>query len=443
VLFRRRRSLSDPQSAALARLLVAPTFELIPLKSSMDQAALLPAGATVSVTASPAKGIETTVALCEQLQAHGFRAVPHISARMIRDRAHLADLIEWMEGAGVDRAFVVGGDAKEPGAFPDGLSLLREMAEIGHPLSEIGIPGYPQGHAFIADGPLLEALRAKAPFASYITTQLCFDPAAIASWIAARRAEGITQPVHVGIPGVAEPQKLLTIAARIGVADTHRFLVKNVRFVTRLIRSGGFYRPDGLLEGLAAAASDPAMGISGLHIYTFNAVEGTEGWRHSTLAKLAPHEADRTLVAGRSVTTRAELLEAFASFPDRLRVAAQGAGGRPPPPGEWGPTEVIRHLIAVEVEVHAYRLRRIAIEDDARWQWTEPGLAAGFERAQLPEVLEAFETKRASTVRVVRALNDDGWARHGTHARYGSLDVEGLLRLASDHDAEHLTSLTG
>ena len=286
MLFRRRRSLSAAQAAALARVLQAPTFELIPLKNSLGQAALLPAGATVSVTASPAKGIEATVALCEQLQAHGFRAVPHVSARMIRDRAHLVDLIAWLEGAGVDRAFIVGGDAKEPGAYPDGLALLREMAEIGHPLSEIGIPGYPQGHAFIADGPLLEALRAKAAFASYITTQLCFDPTAIARWLAARRSEGITLPVHVGVPGVAEPQKLLAIAARIGVADTHRFLVKNVRFVTRLVRSGGFYRPDGLLEGLAPYAADPAAGIVSLHLYTFNAVDATEAWRRDFLAKL-------------------------------------------------------------------------------------------------------------------------------------------------------------
>jgi methylenetetrahydrofolate reductase (NADPH) len=286
VLFRRRRSLSAAQAAALARVLQAPTFELIPLKNSLDQAAHLPAGATVSVTASPAKGIEATVALCEQLQARGFRAVPHVSARMIRDRAHLVDLIAWLEGAGVDRAFIVGGDAKEPGAYPDGLALLREMAEIGHPLSEIGIPGYPQGHAFIADGPLLEALRAKAAFASDLTTQLCFDPTAIARWLAARRAEGITLPVHVGVPGVAEPQKLLAIAARIGVADTHRFLVKNVRFVTRLVRSGGFYRPDGLLEGLAPYAADPAAAIVSLHLYTFNAVEATEAWRRDFLSKL-------------------------------------------------------------------------------------------------------------------------------------------------------------
>ena len=286
MLFRRRASLAPPAREALAHVLRSPTFELVPLKNALDQAAFLPAGVTVSVTASPAKGIEATIALCEQLQGRGFRAVPHLSARMVRDRSHLSDLIGWLEGAGVDRAFVVGGDAKEPGDYPDGLSLLRAMAEIGHPLTEIGIPCYPQGHAFIADGPLLEALHAKAAFASYMTTQLCFDPGAIATWIAARRGEGLALPVHVGVPGVAEPHKLLAISARIGVADTHRFLTKNVRFVARLVRSGGFYRPDALLEGLAPHLTDPGARIVDLHMYTFNAVDTFETWRRSYLAKL-------------------------------------------------------------------------------------------------------------------------------------------------------------
>src|SRR6185369_3587783 len=191
MLFRRRQTLAPPAREALTRILASPTFELVPLKNALDQATFLPDGATVSVTASPAKGIEATIALCQELQARGYRAVPHLSARMIRDRGHLRDLIAWLEGAGVDRAFVVGGDAKEPGDYPDGLSLLRDKAEIGHPLAEIGIPCYPQGHAFIADGPLLEALHAKAAFASYMTTQLCFDPGAIATWIAQRRSEGL------------------------------------------------------------------------------------------------------------------------------------------------------------------------------------------------------------------------------------------------------------
>jgi methylenetetrahydrofolate reductase (NADPH) len=286
VLFRRRSSVTEAGRDALARVLAAPTFELIPLRNGLEQAGYLPAGATISVTASPAKGIEATVALCAQLQAGGFRAVPHLSARMVRDRQHLCDLIAWLQSAGVRRAFVVGGDEKEPGEFRDGLALLREMAEVGHPLDEIGIPCYPQGHAFIPDGALLGALRAKEPFAAYMTTQLCFDPAAIDTWIRERRAEGIRLPVHIGIPGVAEPHRLLAIAARIGVADTHRFLSKNARFVARMLRSGGFYKPDGLLDGLAPTVVDATADVVDLHLYTFNAVDATERWRREYLARL-------------------------------------------------------------------------------------------------------------------------------------------------------------
>jgi methylenetetrahydrofolate reductase (NADPH) len=286
VLFRRHTRLTRPAREAVAGVLAAPTFELVPLKHAIEAAAHLPPGANVAVTASPAKGIEATIALTEQLQAAGFRAVPHLSARMIRDRAHLRDLIAWLEGVGADRAFIVGGDEKEPGAYPDGLSLLRELDEIGHPLAEIGIPAYPQGHAFIADGPLLEALRAKVPYASYMTTQMCFDPKAIGEWLLARRAEGLRLPAHIGVPGVAEPHRLLAITARIGVADTHRFLTKNTRFVARLLRSGGFYRPDGLLEGLAPVIADPDARVVDLHVYTFNAVSATESWRRRYLERL-------------------------------------------------------------------------------------------------------------------------------------------------------------
>ncbi|MBA2266117.1 MAG: methylenetetrahydrofolate reductase [Chloroflexi bacterium] len=278
--------MSAAASEALARVLSAPTFELIPLKSAMDQAAFLPPGARVSVTSSPIKGIESTVALAEQLQAAGFIAVPHLSARMVRDRAHLGDILARLELAGIRHAFIVGGDAKVPGDFPDGLSLLRGMDELGHRLSEIGVPCYPQGHPFIADDALLDALREKAAYASYMTTQLCFDPGAIAAWLAARRSEGMSVPVHLGVPGVTDPQRLLAISARIGVADTHRFLTKNIRFVARLVRSGGFFRPDGLLEGLAPHIADRVAVIVDLHLYTFNAVKPTELWRRRYLAGL-------------------------------------------------------------------------------------------------------------------------------------------------------------
>jgi methylenetetrahydrofolate reductase (NADPH) len=271
--------------AALARLVAAPKFELIPLKNVGEQMAFLPGGASVTVTASPAKGIEATIELATTLQVAGFRAIPHLSARMIRDRAHLRELLARMRAAGITSAFVVGGDADQPGEFLDGLALLRAMAEADHGLREIGVPGYPQGHPDIPEPRLLQALADKAPYAHYVTTQLCFDARAIAAWIAARRASGFTLPVHLGLPGVAELHKLMLISARIGVADSRRFLAKNTRLVGRLVRPGG-YSPSGLLRELAPLMADPAVGIEGLHVYTFNQVETTEAWRQRFLASL-------------------------------------------------------------------------------------------------------------------------------------------------------------
>lgn len=276
----RRSGIADASGrAAVARVLADPTFELIPLKNVRDQAAALPRGAEISVTASPGKGIEATVELAIELEATGLRAIPHLSARMIRDRAHLATLLSRLRDAGIDRAFVVGGDADEPGAFLDGLSLLRAMTDLGQAPSELGCPCYPQGHPDIQDDALAQALRDKAPFVQYMTTQLCFDPKAIASFVTARHAEGIDLDVKLGIPGVAEIPKLMSISARIGVKDASKFVLRNYRFVGQLLRSGGIYKPSRLLQDLAPVIADPAARIRGLHVYTFNNVPPTLEWR--------------------------------------------------------------------------------------------------------------------------------------------------------------------
>jgi methylenetetrahydrofolate reductase (NADPH) len=271
---------------ALARLLANPTFELIPLKNVREQAAALPRGATVSVTASPGKTIETTVDLAIELEATGLRAIPHLSARMVRDRAHLSGLLTRLQDAGIDRAFVVGGDADEPGEFMDGLALLRAMAELGKLPKELGCPCYPQGHPDIPDAALAQALHDKAEFVQYMTTQLCFDPKAIAAFITARRAEGNSLAVKLGIPGVAEIPKLLTISARIGVKDASKFVTRNLGLVGQLLKSGGIYKPSRLLKQLGPVLDDPQMNVVDLHVYTFNNVPATVAWRDELAASV-------------------------------------------------------------------------------------------------------------------------------------------------------------
>ena len=88
------------------------------------------------------------------------------------------------------------------------------------------------------------------------------------------------------------------------------------------------------------------------------------------------------------MTTREERLEAFTTFPERFRGVALAAAAGPVPPGDWGPLEVGRHLIAVEDEVHVKRLREVATQDDPHWTWTEPGLAPGYDDASLDAILE-------------------------------------------------------
>jgi methylenetetrahydrofolate reductase (NADPH) len=161
------------------------------------------------------------------------------------------------------------------------------MPTIGHPFETLGCPGYPNGHADIPDEALETALRDKAPFVEHVTSQMDFDTKLIAAWVRRLRAEGFGPEIVIGVPGVADPQKLLNVAARIGVKDAKRFLVKNLRFVTGMARSGGFYKPTGFVEAMAPLLADPAARVTGFHLYTFNAVEATESWRQGMLEELA------------------------------------------------------------------------------------------------------------------------------------------------------------
>jgi methylenetetrahydrofolate reductase (NADPH) len=266
---------------AVRRLLRRPEFELLPLRTAIDQIDFLPEPATVTITASPTKGIEPALDYATELALRGFAVVPHIAARSIGNQAHLSQVLDTLTEADIRRIFVIGGDAKEAGEFSDALSLIQAIEALGYPLPEIGLAAYPGGHPFIPDDVLRQALKDKQPYASYMTTQMCFDPAIISNWISDARADGITLPIHLGMPGVAPLHKLISISARIGVGDSVRFLSKHKGLLRRRT-----YSPDKLIMGLADVIRDPSAKIEALHLYTFNQVESSEAWRKDWLATL-------------------------------------------------------------------------------------------------------------------------------------------------------------
>jgi methylenetetrahydrofolate reductase (NADPH) len=283
--------LSRVARSVLERFLSAPKYEVVPLPGVVEQMPWIPAGATVAVTASPRRGLGATLQVGEQLQRAGFAVVAHIAARLIPDRPALRELLGGLAAAGIDRAFVVGGDADAAGEFGGGLDLLHAFAEGGHHFREIGIPCYPQGHPTIPTERLLTDLEAKAPFADYMTSQLCFDAGALAGWVRERRQAGIRLPIDIGVAGATEIRRLLRISLSIGVRDARRFLAANSPLIGLFLRRGG-YQPDHLLEALAPLLADRQAGVRQLHLYTFNDVRSTEAWRQRYLSGLSVARAD-------------------------------------------------------------------------------------------------------------------------------------------------------
>jgi len=282
-----RSEQSQKSNRRLAEFLRHPGYEVIPL-AGVEESVVehVPRDIALTVTASPGKGMPATMDLAERLAARGFRVAPHLSARIIRDRAELGEILQRLREAGIRDAFVVAGDVEEPaGEFEGAAGLLLAMCEIGHDLDEVGITGYPESHPKISDEVTIQAMFKKAPYATYIISQICFDPAVTTEWSRQVWLRGVKLPIRVGMPGYVNRQKLMRISTSIGLGESARFLKRQRNWLLKLFLPGG-YSPERLIRGLKPGFVDPDSNIQGLHIYTFNELEMTEAWRREMLERL-------------------------------------------------------------------------------------------------------------------------------------------------------------
>jgi len=276
---------------AAAVAIAAGRYEVIPT-ASIEDAILefVPRQVTVAVTASPTKGLEATLELSARLCEAGYAVVPHVSARLVRDEAHLGEIVARVQELGITDIFVPAGDADPPaGKFESSLSLLEALQGIDEALDRklprIGITGYPESHPKIGDDVTIQAMWDKRRFASYIVSNLCFDAGTLQGWVHRVRARGVALPLRVGIAGPVDRTKLVAMASKIGVADSARYLRSHSSTVLKLNAPGG-YSPDRLLAKVGPMLADPASNVEGLHVFTFNQVRETELWRKELLERL-------------------------------------------------------------------------------------------------------------------------------------------------------------
>ncbi len=260
-------------------------MEIFPTNTIESKLDVLEPGSYVAVTCSPSKGVDVTIEMCARLAHRGFKVVPHVAARMVRNRKHLAEIIAQLNDLPIISIFVPGGDAEQlVGDYATAYELLRDIADFEHRFTEIGVAAHPEGHPFVDEVVLTKELLRKQVVANYLVTQMCFDADAIGGWLRRIREQGVTLPAWLGIPGVADRASLLKTSVRIGVGDSLRYLKRNPKVAARLMFANE-YRPDDLLYALAPYLADERYGVKGHHVFCFNQVEETEGWRKQFLGR--------------------------------------------------------------------------------------------------------------------------------------------------------------
>ncbi len=263
-------------------------YEVLPTQSAEDAVLeSVPRDVVVTITASPSRGLEPTLALAERLAAEGYHVVPHLSARLVRDSAHLGEVVARMTAIGVDDVFVPAGDADPPaGEFSSALDVLEHLVERGSPFKHVGITGYPETHPKIEDDITVQSMWDKRRHATYIVSNLCFDPGVLRQWIVRIRRRGVKLPLLVGLAGPVERTKLVQMATKIGVADSARFVAGHSSAFVRLSTPGA-YQPERLLDRVGSTLAAPESLVDGLHVFTFNQVRQAEQWRQELLADLS------------------------------------------------------------------------------------------------------------------------------------------------------------
>ena len=287
-LFNFRRDAAPASSAAeLESFLQGYSIEVMPRTAEKveDFRAILPKGTRVYVAHIEGTPIEDMVATAKRIAGEGFDVMPHFPARIIKDKATLADWIARYQGeANVRQALLLAGGVTTPhGDYHSSMQLLESGLFDG--FDRLHVAGHPEGNKDIdkdGDAVIMQALAWKQAFANTsdakfaIATQFCFEADPVIAWANKLAEAGISMPIHIGIAGPAKLQTLIKFAIACGVGPSLRVLQKRAMDVTKLLLP---YEPTEVAGALAAhKAATPGFNIEQVHFFPLGGIKTNAQW---------------------------------------------------------------------------------------------------------------------------------------------------------------------
>jgi len=279
-----------PLNPELEALLTGYSIEVMPRTAEKidDFRALLPQSTRVYIAHIEGTPIDDMVATAKRLAGEGYRVMPHFPARIIKDKAMLADWIDrYQSEAGVDQALVLAGGVNKPcGDFHSSMQLLETGLFDKAGFRHLHIAGHPEGNKDIdPDGGhrnLDQALSWKQAFAQRtdakmaLATQFCFESGPVIDWADSLVAQGIDIPVHIGIAGPAKLQTMIKFSIACGVGASLRVLQRRAKDVTKLLLP---FEPGEVLTQLAAhKARHPDFNITNVHFFPLGGIKANANW---------------------------------------------------------------------------------------------------------------------------------------------------------------------
>lgn len=239
-------------------------------------------GTTVFIPYLPGEGDDARLAAAATVRELGFEPMPHVPARRIASLPALESFVSRAVGeAGVERCFVIAGDAPAPkGPFVDSTALIDTGVFERAGITGIGVGGHPEGHPLMNEDERWEVLARKCHsidqrgMAPLIVTQFGFDADIVLAWLQALRERGIAHPVRVGVPGPAGIATLARYAARCGVSASASVWAKYGISLGKLLGTAG---PDRFVDHLANGLTE-AHGEIGLHVFPFGGIAESVAW---------------------------------------------------------------------------------------------------------------------------------------------------------------------
>ncbi|MBO0143781.1 methylenetetrahydrofolate reductase [Agrobacterium sp. Ap1] len=296
-LFKNRRADEKAERASFGALLDGYSIEVMPRTAAKidNFREFLPAGMRVYIAHIDGTPIEDMVATAKRLTEDGYAVMPHVPARLIRDKATLEDWISrYVNDAGVTQALLLAGGLNVPrGDLESSLQLLETGLFGRYGFKRLHIAGHPEGNKDIdKDGTTRlvdRALKFKQAYSENsdaemaIVTQFAFDAGSITRWVERIADAGVTLPIHLGVAGPTKLQTLIKFAISCGVGPSLSVLQRRAMDLSKLLVP---YEPDEFLTEIANyKATHPQSLIDEIHVFPLGGIRASADWVNERVLK--------------------------------------------------------------------------------------------------------------------------------------------------------------